>query len=332
MADNNDRPRLLRDYGAPSVQGFQPSVTRPTVEANNFELKPAWLQMIQQTQFAGSPIEDPHYHLQYFLALCDTFKMNGVSDQAIRLRAFPFSLRDRARKWLLSQPAGTFTTWENLSQAFLARYFPPAKTVKLRLELNTFRQKEGESLYDAWERYKDLQRECPHHGIEDWILVQNFYNGLLPSTRSTIDSGAEGDIMEKIVPQALELLERVAYHNYEWSNERGNARTTTGVLEVDALNMINAQFDQLTKKLERMQANAVGINSQHEDSYGGGYMSLEYSNFNKPYTEHMNYVKNGGNFNQRQPNNPYSNTYNPGWRNYPNFSWSNQQNQPINKQ
>ncbi|KAJ9178593.1 hypothetical protein P3X46_010467 [Hevea brasiliensis] len=46
----------------------------------------------------------------------------------------------------------------------------------------------------------------------------------------------------------------------------------------------------------------------------------------------MSYVNNRGNLNQRQPNNPYSNTYNPGWRNHPNFSWSNQQNQPINKQ
>ncbi|KAJ9170187.1 hypothetical protein P3X46_018314 [Hevea brasiliensis] len=138
--------------------------------------------------------------------------------------------------------------------------------------------------------------------------------------------------MEKTVPQALELLERVAYHNYEWSNERENARKIAGVLEVDALSMINAQFDQLTRKLEKMQANAVGTNSQLEDSYGGGYMSSEYSNFNEPSSEQMNYVNNGGKFNQRQPNNPYSNTYNPGWRNHPNFSWSNQQNQPINKQ
>ncbi len=118
--------------------------------------------------------------------------MNGVSDVAIRLRAFPFSLRDKARKWLVSQPARTFTIWEDLSQAFLARYFPPAKTIKLRIELNIFRKREGESLYDAWERYKELQRECPHHSIKDWLLVQNFYNGLLPSTVSTIDSTVGG--------------------------------------------------------------------------------------------------------------------------------------------
>ncbi len=61
-------------------------------------------------------------------------------------------------------------------------------------------------------------------------------------------------------------------------------------------------------------------------------MTLECNNFNKSSTEQMNYVNNGGNFNQRQLNNPYSNTFNPGWRNYSNFSWSNSQNQPMNKQ
>ncbi|KAJ9183474.1 hypothetical protein P3X46_007320 [Hevea brasiliensis] len=234
------------------------------MNANNFELKPAWLQRIQQTQFGGSPTEDPYYHLQCFLALCDTFKMNGVSDQAIRLRVFPFSLRDRARKWLLSQPARTFTTWEDFSQAFLARYFPPVKTVRLRVELKTFRQKEGESLYD------------------------------------------------KTMDQALELLERVAYHNYEWSNERENTRTTAGILKVDALSMINAQFDQLTRRLNRMQANAIGMNNQHYDSYGEGYMTSECNNFNELSIKQMNYVNYRENFNQRQLNNSYSNTYNPG--------------------
>ncbi len=115
--------------------------------------------------------------------------------------------------------------------------------------------------------------------------MQNFYNGLLPFTRSTVDSATKGDLMEKTVTQALKLLERVACHNYEWSNERGNARRTAGVLEVNTLSMINAQFNQLTKRLERVQANAVVTNSQYEDSYGGGYTSSKDNNFNEPSTE-----------------------------------------------
>ncbi len=67
--------------------------------------------------------------------------------------------------------------------------------------------------------------------------------------------------MEKTATQALELLERVAYHNYEWTNERGDTRRPAGILEVDALSMINAQFDQLTKRHDKMQANVVRMSN-----------------------------------------------------------------------
>ncbi len=103
--------------------------------------------------------------------------------------------------------------------------------------------------------------------------------------------------MKKMVDQALELLERVAYHNYEWSNKMGNTRRIARILEVDALSMINAQFDQLTRRLDRMQANAIGMNNQHYDSSGERYMNSECNNFNELSTEQMNYVNNRGNFN-----------------------------------
>jgi len=65
-----------------------------------------------------------------------------------------------------------------LSKAFLGKYFPPGKTVKLRTKITSFIQWDGESLYEAWERFKDLQRQCPNHGVPNWLLVQTFYNGL----------------------------------------------------------------------------------------------------------------------------------------------------------
>ncbi len=58
--------------------------------------------------------------------------------------------------------------------------------------------------------------------------------------------------MEKTVTEALELLERVAYHNFEWSNEREDARRIVGVLELDAFSMINSQFNQFTKRLDKI--------------------------------------------------------------------------------
>ena len=77
-------------------------------------------------------------------------------DDAIRLRLFHFSLRDKAKVWLNSLPLGIITTWEELAQKFLAKYFPLAKTSKLRNDITMFIQFEGEALYEAWERYKDL--------------------------------------------------------------------------------------------------------------------------------------------------------------------------------
>jgi len=54
----------------------------------------------------------------------------------------------------------------------------PSKTAKLRDQITRFNQKDGESLYDAWERFKEMLRLCPHHGLEKWLIVHTFYNGL----------------------------------------------------------------------------------------------------------------------------------------------------------
>ena len=88
-------------------------------------------------------------HLCKFLTKCDTIKLNGVTTDAIRLRLFPFSLRDRASDWLLNEEPNLFTTWEALSNAFLSKYFPPGKIAKLRTDITSFTQQDGESMYEA---------------------------------------------------------------------------------------------------------------------------------------------------------------------------------------
>ena len=96
--NQNPAPRTMYDYAKPSLTGTESSVVRPAVVANSFELKLNTIQMIQQfAQFDGLQDEDPNAHLANFLELCDTFKINGVSNDAIRLRLFPFSLRIKAK-------------------------------------------------------------------------------------------------------------------------------------------------------------------------------------------------------------------------------------------
>ena len=79
--------------------------------------------MVQQAQFSGSPLDDSNIHLVMFLEICDTVKMNGVTEDTIRLRLFPFSLRDKARGWLQSLQLGRITSWQDMAEKFLLNSF-----------------------------------------------------------------------------------------------------------------------------------------------------------------------------------------------------------------
>uniref|UniRef100_A0A803QBJ1 Uncharacterized protein n=1 Tax=Cannabis sativa TaxID=3483 RepID=A0A803QBJ1_CANSA len=94
------QPRVVRDYCLPMVYENVTGIFNPVIAANNFELKSSLINMVQQNQFGGLATEYPNIHLAIFLEVCATVKMNGVTDDAIRLQLFSFSLRDRARSWL----------------------------------------------------------------------------------------------------------------------------------------------------------------------------------------------------------------------------------------
>ncbi|XP_024039448.1 probable disease resistance protein At1g61310 [Citrus clementina] len=119
--------------------------------------------------------EDPNNHLKEFHVVCSTMKPAGVSEEQVKLMAFPFSLADSAKEWLYYLPSGTVTTWNEMRQLFLEKYFPASKAGSIRKEICGIRQYNGESLYDYWERFKKLCASCPHHQISDQLLIQYFY-------------------------------------------------------------------------------------------------------------------------------------------------------------
>ena len=57
----------MEDFWRPMIQEEYPAIRQPIVDANNFELKPALITMVQQHQFTGHPTEDPNEHLVDFL-------------------------------------------------------------------------------------------------------------------------------------------------------------------------------------------------------------------------------------------------------------------------
>ena len=146
--------QLVRDLWIPNHGSAAANVIQPTIAANNFEIKPALITMVQQSRFGGSALEDPHEHITQFLEYCNTVKINGVPADSIRLQLFPFALRDSAKVWLNTLPLAQKDSWEHLVQAFFEKYYPPLKAAEYRDKITNFSQFDGESLHDTWNRYQ----------------------------------------------------------------------------------------------------------------------------------------------------------------------------------
>ena len=159
--------RTLCEFSATTTANIR---TGPlvNVEDNGFELKPALINMVQASQFCGKAHEDASAHLQHFLEICNTFTIKGVTQDAILLCLFPFSLLGKAKQWFYANKDRN-TTWDNCSTTFLAKLFSTGKTNAMCRRISSFQQHD-ESVPKAWEHFQDYIVECPHHGMENWLL------------------------------------------------------------------------------------------------------------------------------------------------------------------
>ena len=178
----------MEEFWRPIIQEEYSAVRQPPIEANNFELKPALITMAQQHQFTGHPSEDPNEHLRRFMRMANTIKLNGVRPDVIKLQLFPFSLRDVAATWFDSLPVGLVNTLEELVEAYMSRFFPPALTAERRREIIVFKQGEDESLYITGERFKILLKRCPMHGIDLTTQMDIFYHAMNYTSKGIIDA------------------------------------------------------------------------------------------------------------------------------------------------
>ncbi|CAM8902629.1 unnamed protein product [Rhodiola kirilowii] len=224
--------RTLGDYTTPCVTGFQPAIAPPGIENNTWELKTGLIQIVQNNQFSGRVNEDPHQHLKRFVQMCNTVKTNGVPPKSYYLRLFPFSLSDKASRWLDSHAEGTFTTWNRLAEAFLQQYFPPSKTAHFRNKIISFHSIDGETLYDSWERYKELTRMCPHHNLEQWQIIVTFYQGIDQGMRTLINRAAGGGLNQVPLEDTYEIIKRAAQDYHLWTSDRGNPQDRKGVQDL----------------------------------------------------------------------------------------------------
>ncbi|GJT35859.1 reverse transcriptase domain-containing protein [Tanacetum coccineum] len=186
MADQRTIAELLQ---APT-EGYEDAIVIPAILAENFELKQGLLNLITSKQFYGFEKEDPHAHICWFNKITSTIKYKEVPNSSIKLMLFPFSIKGATRIWLEKEPPRSILTWEDLVSNFINQFFPPSKTTNLRNEITNFQQRFDESFCEAWDRFKDLLRACPHHGFTELHQLDTFYNALTQTDQDSLNAAA----------------------------------------------------------------------------------------------------------------------------------------------
>ncbi|GJW74034.1 reverse transcriptase domain-containing protein [Tanacetum coccineum] len=203
MDDNRTMAQLLE---APT-EGYEDAIVVPEITADNFELKHGLLTLVQNKQFFGHDKEDPHAHICYFNKITSTMKFPNVPSTSVKLMLFPFSLEGVARIWLEKEPPRSILTWDDLVSKFINKFFPPSKTTNLRNEITRFQQRFDETFYEAWDRFNDLLRACPHHGFSELHQLDTFYNALNSNDQDSLNSAAGGNFLDKMPRDCLRIIE-----------------------------------------------------------------------------------------------------------------------------
>ncbi|GJT05094.1 reverse transcriptase domain-containing protein [Tanacetum coccineum] len=136
-----------------------------------------------------------------------TMRVPNVPITTIKLMLFPFSIEGAARIWLEKEPPRSIQTWDDLVSKFINQFFPPSKTTNLRNEITRFQQRFDESFYEAWDRFNDLLRACPHHGFSELHQLDTFYNALNINDQDSLNSAAGGNFLDKMPRECLKIIE-----------------------------------------------------------------------------------------------------------------------------
>ena len=209
--------KTIHEFSSPSIANV--ATGRAMIDANsNFEFKPALTTMVQPSPFCGKAHEDANAHLHHFLEICGTFTIKGIPQEAILLCLFPFTLLGKAKQWFYANH-DSVDIWDKCSNAFLVKFFVMGKTNALCNKISSFTQQAEESILDAWERMQEYVAARPHHGMEDWLLIQNIYHGLVPQDRSHLDAAAGAAFFSLGVADAKALIEKMV-SNQGWNDEQ----------------------------------------------------------------------------------------------------------------
>ncbi|GJZ77222.1 reverse transcriptase domain-containing protein [Tanacetum coccineum] len=149
------------------------------------------------------------------------------------------------------KPPNSIVTWEDLVTKFVNQFFPPSKTTHLKNEISRLTQKFEETFSEAWERFKEMLRACPHHGFTELNQVDTFYNGLNENNQDSLNAAAGGNLLSKTTREALNIIEnksKVRYSRNKSNVSRMNTTSRECVSKTDE--RIDKLADQLSTLVE----------------------------------------------------------------------------------
>ncbi|XP_021726581.1 uncharacterized protein LOC110693713 [Chenopodium quinoa] len=259
-----EQPRVAwKELGIPGAYKFESGIAPPTTPANDFEIRPAMVALIERRQYSGAKNER------------------------------------RALEWLDKEvKPNSLRTWDEVTKEFLSRFYPQKKTAEASALIQGFKQRPNESLYEAWERYKEYQRECPHHGIQTYQVIKIFYGGLTLQGKSCLDRGARGPIMNRKEEEMVDIIEDVVKYYRDWQDGERDSTSKSGssVYYIDHLNAINnlsSQMTNLGKEMTAIKAKLESSSSCQASNLPSQFKGRECGdNFDNNESEHVNYVSN----------------------------------------
>ena len=200
-----------REFARLNINNNQADTIEPAISASGIQVKPAIIFRLQGTiQFGGSVHEDPSLHLRKFEEFCVSLDFNLGPKDLVKLRLFPFTLRDVARSWFFSLSASTINSWWKLEKVFCSRFYPLIKILNIKNTENRFFQFSGEYLCVAWDRFKKILENLTEDGMPPGMAIHYFYRGLNSQCRAVLDVAAGGSLWSKCFDDAYELIEKLA--------------------------------------------------------------------------------------------------------------------------
>ncbi|XP_058774457.1 uncharacterized protein LOC131648745 [Vicia villosa] len=188
------------------------TIVNQPVNVAHFQLHPTTIRQLEKKPFSGRINEDANKHLQRFITMTTSLKIEGHSEEAKKLVVFPFTLSDDAEEWFYSLPARSITTWQQMETTFLNECFPASVYIRKRYDIN-------------------------------------FVNGLKLKTKQLIDTVAGGSTNFKTATEIKKIIDAIAANEHLELYDR-SVNQPEGLVDLKLSNQVVKMEDQIAAEVE----------------------------------------------------------------------------------